>query len=75
MIWQFFHVEQAMKLLIKAKLLEIVSDFPKTHSIKKIDKFIKENKVKLAILVDAYITSRYFIREFHKEGAREDLNL
>jgi len=83
-----FHVEQATQLLVKAKLLEIAGDFPKTHSImallellykitqdEKIDKFIKENKVKLARLVDAYISSRYFIREFYKEEAVEALNL
>lgn len=83
-----FHVEQAMQLLVKAKLLELAGDFPKTHSIiallellykitrdEKIKKFIKENRVKLARLIDAYVSSRYFVREFYREEAIEALNL
>ncbi len=77
-----------MQLLVKAKLLEVVGDFPKTHSVitllellykvtrdERIKRFIRENKVKLARLVDAYISSRYFVREFYKEEAEEALNL
>ena len=83
-----FHVEQAVQLLVKVKLLEVVGDFPKTHSVitllellykvtrdERIKRFIRENKVKLARLVDAYISSRYFVREFYKEEAEEALNL
>ncbi len=83
-----FHVEQAMQLLVKAKLLEVVGDFPKTHNVvtllellckvtrdENIERFIKENKVRLARLIDAYVSSRYFVREFYKEEAVEALNL
>ena len=83
-----FHIEQALQLMVKAKLLELVGDFPKTHNVitliellckitkdKRIERFIKENKARLARLVDAYISSRYFIREFYKEEALESLNL
>ena len=75
-----FNIEQACQLYIKAKLLELSGEFPKTHDLifllrelgkykkeEEIERFIKENLTNLSRLVDLYITSRYMVREFYKE--------
>jgi HEPN domain-containing protein len=75
-----FHLEQVAQLLIKAKLLEIFGDFPKIHDVKElltllskkfkkqaIENFLKKNMVELSLLSDAYITARYYFREFSEE--------
>jgi len=81
-----FHIEQACQLLIKAKLLEIVGYFEKTHSLRKLlvylSKFFKENEIKIFIkknwqilrnLEYAYITSRYLPEEFNREEVESAL--
>lgn len=74
-----FIAEQAAQLYLKATLLELIGDFPKTHSIifllselkrineEKVNEFIRENKRGLHNLEDAYLTSRYFYKIFDKE--------
>ncbi|MGC8848924.1 MAG: HEPN domain-containing protein [Candidatus Bathyarchaeia archaeon] len=73
-----FNSEQASKLYLKATLLELVGDYPKTHSIitllrelKRIDEgvegFIAENREGLHFPEDSYLTSRYLIKEFDGE--------
>jgi len=75
-----FHIEQAVQLMVKAKLLEIKGYYGRTHAIRRLilelsevyseeelRKFIDENKTALRNLERAYITSRYLIEEFFKE--------
>jgi len=79
-----FNAEQAAQLYLKATLLELIGDFPRTHSIllllgelkrvneKDVEDFIRRNKRRLHVLEDAYLTSRYFYKFFDREDA-EDL--
>jgi HEPN domain-containing protein len=78
-----FHLEQAVQLLIKAKLLEIKGSFQRTHSLRtlllelaeswkkeEVKKFIEENKEVLRDLERAYISSRYIYEEFFEEEVK-----
>jgi len=80
-----FSLEQALQLYIKSRMLAKGIEYPRTHSIRVllemlsdsaegeeksairslIDKYLFE----LGVLEDAYITSRYVMREFRKEEA------
>ncbi|MCR8453617.1 MAG: HEPN domain-containing protein [Crenarchaeota archaeon] len=75
-----FSLEQSLQLFLKAALLSLGLDYPRTHSIRRLleliheltsDKGIKEllveHSVELALLEDAYITSRYVPRDFRVE--------
>ncbi len=77
-----FHLEQAVQLALKAYLLKVFGDFPKTHSIKDlIDLSENECLKRLAderwfvidILEDAYIAARYFVRRYDEKEWREAL--
>jgi HEPN domain-containing protein len=69
-----FNAEQAAQLYLKATLLELVGDFPRTHSIifllnelkrvssKEVEDFVKENKGGLHVLEDAYLTIQVFLQ-------------
>ncbi len=83
-----FHIEQALQLLIKAKLLDLKGSYEKTHSLRKllgelskiykedeIKKFIEKYKRLLRDLERAYISSRYFYEEFFPEEVEEALSL
>jgi len=83
-----FHIEQALQLLIKAKLLDLKGSYEKTHSLRRlrgelskiykereIKEFIEENKRLLRDLERAYISSRYFYEEFFPEEVEEALSL
>ncbi len=85
-----FHIEQAAQLLIKAKLFELLGEYPKTHDLiflleelkkvwkekeNEIEEFIKKNKVNLSRLIDIYITARYHARDFYAEEVEEMLKL
>ncbi len=83
-----FCLEQASQIYIKAKLLELIGEFPRTHDLvellkelsvvyktKEIEKFVDENISSLTKLVDAYITSRYYTRKFYKEEVEESFSL
>jgi len=76
-----FNSEQASQLYLKATLLELVGDYPKTHSIVallkelqrldgRVKRFIVENKEGLHFLEDAYLTSRYFVKSFDEEDGK-----
>jgi len=77
-----FNAEQAAQLYLKSTLLELIGDFPRTHSIilllkelgrvneNEVGKFIQENKRGLHNLEDAYLTSRYFYKIFDKEDGQ-----
>ena len=76
-----FNLEQALQLYLKAKLLENGVEFPKTHNLSKLflffgervskkeefEKFVRDKSLEFASMEDAYITARYFPREFRKE--------
>ncbi|MEM1575280.1 MAG: HEPN domain-containing protein [Nitrososphaerota archaeon] len=76
-----FNIEQSLQLFLKAKLLQKGVEFPKTHTLRKLflllgeilkkfeefKKFESEKSLEFASLEDAYITARYFPRDFEKE--------
>ncbi|MEM0236335.1 HEPN domain-containing protein [Thermofilum sp.] len=77
-----FSFEQSLQLFLKAALLSLGVDYPRTHSIRRLlelvheltgDEDVKElwveHSVELALLEDAYITSRYVPRDFRIEEA------
>ena len=79
-----FNIEQAIQLYIKTKLLELLGEFPRTHSLvtllrelsrvfkeEEVERFRKENIGMLTKLSDVYITSRYYTREFYEEEVKE----
>ena len=83
-----FCLEQASQIYIKAKLLELIGEFPRTHDLvellkelsvvyktKEIEKFVDENITSLTKLVDAYIASLYYTRKFYKEEVEESFSL
>ncbi len=75
-----FCLEQSLQLYLKAALLELGIDYPRSHSIRKLLEIIykitlKEEvkeilsrfAVELGALEDAYITLRYVPREYTRE--------
>jgi len=79
-----FNIEQAIQLYIKTKLLELLGEFPRTHSLvallrelsrvfkeEEVERFRKENIGMLTKLSDVYITSRYYTREFYEDEVKE----
>ncbi len=82
-----FNAEQAAQLYLKAVLLELIGDFPRTHSliflltelkrvnVGEVEEFLKKNKRGLHILEDAYLTSRYFYKVFDKEDCEYLISL
>jgi len=78
-----FNIEQSLQLFLKAKLLEKGAEFPKTHTLRKLflllgsilDKFeefknfIDRRILEFSSLEDAYVTARYFPRDFEREEA------
>ncbi len=78
------HIEQAMQLIIKAKLLDLKGYFEKTHSLRKllqelaeifkkeeITAFIEKHREMLKIIEFSYIAGRYSTEEFEKELAEK----
>lgn len=78
-----FSLEQALQLFLKAKILVHGVNYPRTHSVRELleilSKIVSEDKkdiiknmlqsylLELGILEDAYITSRYVMREFTRK--------
>ena len=75
-----FSLEQALQLFLKASLLKLGVDYPRTHSVRKLLELIykiTEDKeilniltkfsVELGSLEDAYITARYIARSYSLE--------
>jgi len=76
-----------LELFLKAKVLAEGVDFPRTHGVRTLLELLKqlvsENKksavksilekylLELGMLEDAYITSRYVMREFTEEEAKK----
>ncbi|HDD26895.1 MAG TPA: HEPN domain-containing protein [Acidilobales archaeon] len=78
-----FSFEQSLQLFLKAVLLKLGVDFPRTHSIRKlleliykisknekIAKLLKRYSLELGFLEDAYITSRYVMRVYNEDEVR-----
>jgi len=79
-------MEQAVQLFLKSKLLERGAEFPRTHSVKKLmkllseiseakckgrlEELLKNYALELGTLEDAYITSRYGVRDYEEEEAK-----
>ncbi len=79
-----FHIEQAMQLLVKAKMLDLKGYFERTQSLRKllgdlkeiggvseVDRLLRKYRTELRNLERAYITSRYYFEEFFKEEVEE----
>ena len=82
-----FSLEQALQLFLKSKTLAEGIDYPRTHSVRSLLEILSditpENKkpiikstlknylLELGMLEDAYITSRYVMREFTKREAEK----
>jgi len=78
-----FSLEQALQLFLKAKLLEMGVDYPRTHSIRRllemlsgilsgearerVESLLRNYLMELGVLEDAYITSRYVVREYTRD--------
>jgi len=75
-----FNLEQSLQLFLRAKLLEEGLEFPKIHTVRRLflllgeslgkldlfKKFEDERSLEFASLEDAYITARYFPRDFER---------
>jgi HEPN domain-containing protein len=72
-----FSLEQGLQLFLKACLLKLGADYPRTHSARKlleliykvskseaISDLLRKFSVELGALEDAYITSRYVPRSY-----------
>ncbi len=78
-----FSLEQALQLFLKAKLLEMGVDYPRTHSARRllemlsgilsgearerVENLLRNYLMELGVLEDAYITSRYVVREYTRD--------
>jgi HEPN domain-containing protein len=81
-----FSLEQALQLFLKSKMLAAGADYPRTHGVRSLLEILsglesdeKKRSAKhmlnkylfeLGMLEDAYITSRYVMREFTREEAQ-----
>ena len=81
-----FSLEQALQLFLKSKMLVAGVDYPRTHGVRALLEILsdvesdeKKRSMKnvlsdylfeLGMLEDAYITSRYVMREFTREEAQ-----
>lgn len=83
-----FFSEQAVQLYTKSVLLERVGDYPRLHhlrallselakdmSSKELEEFLRENRVGLSNLEDAYLVSRYTTKIYLKEDAEDMVKL
>jgi len=83
-----FLAEQSLQLYLKSVLLEVVGDYPRTHSVRRLlgelrdvlgskvlRDFIKANRARLSNLEDAYLMARYFVKEYVKEDAEDMVKL
>ncbi len=84
-----FLAEQALQLYLKAQLLRVLGDYPRTHSIRqlltllskslgreaeeRVARFIREERPRLSELEDVYVASRYMLRTYTEEDAKDIL--
>ena len=85
-----FLAEQALQLFLKAQLLRMLGDYPRTHSVrqllamlgralgkdaeKEITVFIRRERPRLSELEDVYIVSRYGFRTYTRDDAEDILS-
>ena len=81
-----FSLEQALQLFLKSKMLAAGADYPRTHGVRSLleilsglesdekkrstEHILNHYLFELGMLEDAYITSRYVMREFTREEAQ-----
>ena len=78
-----YSLEQALQLYLRACLLKLGVDYPRTHSVRRLLELIYrltgsegikgvlvDYAIELGVLEDAYITSRYIAREYSEGEAR-----
>lgn len=83
-----FNAQQATQLFLKAYILKKLGYIPRMHSIreligtlakqlseKKLSDYVKSHRLELTALEDAYISSRYFIKEFTKDDAEDCIRI
>ncbi|OYT50974.1 MAG: DNA-binding protein [Desulfurococcales archaeon ex4484_204] len=83
-----FLAEQSLQLYLKSILLEVVGDYPRTYSVRRLlgelrdvlgskvlRDFIKANRARLSNLEDAYLMARYFVKKYVKEDAEDMVKL
>jgi HEPN domain-containing protein len=79
-----FFSEQSVQLLLKAKILEIGGESPKTHSLRKLfcmlyhltkDENFKYDRKDLIYLENAYLNTRYFDFRYDEEDAKLALKI
>lgn len=84
-----FLAEQGLQLYLKAQLLRVLGDYPRTHSIRqllsmlaralggsteeRVREYMRRERPRLSELEDAYITTRYGVRIYTKEDAEDIL--
>ncbi len=82
-----FHLEQAAQLMIKAKLLDVIGYYRRTHMLrellsdlarmwkgKELEEFIQTYRRELRNLERAYITARYTYEDFFEEEVKRALS-
>lgn len=85
-----FLAEQGLQLYLKAQLLRVLGDYPRTHSIRQllamlsralggeaervVADFMKRERSRLSELEDVYIASRYTLRVYTREDAEDILS-
>ncbi|MGQ9469689.1 MAG: HEPN domain-containing protein [Nitrososphaerales archaeon] len=83
-----FNAQQATQLLLKALTLKKLGYILRTHSVRELigtlaeqlnaqelSEYVKIHRLELTVLEDAYISSRYFVKEFTKEDAEECIRI
>lgn len=83
-----FLAEQSLQLFLKSLLLELIGDYPRTHSVRQLmnelsrvlksrelDELVAASRVRLLALEDAYLLSRYYVRGYEKEDAEDMVKL
>jgi len=79
-----FNAQQGTQLLLKALTLKKLGYIPRIHSIRellgtlakqlnvqKLSEYVETHRPELIVLEDAYISSRYFVKEFTEDEAEE----
>jgi len=85
-----FSLKQALQLHLKAKILSMGVEYPRTHSVRtllrilseiapeaeraKVEQILDDYLLELGILEDAYITSRYVTRDYTEEEIDKLMN-
>jgi len=83
-----FNAQQGVQLLLKALTLKKLGYIPRTHSVRELigilakqlnarelDEYVKTHRLQLMALEDAYISSRYFVKEFTRDDAEDCIRI